>query len=162
MPLRKVFHFFRHPWSDQVLFVPVWLMLGLARLLIVIVHFRNLAPILGRDTGTLGWLPLLSPRGESRARMVGRVVRFAARYTPWESNCFPQAIVARWLLGFFRVPYALCFGLARNPDIGSMQAHAWVAAGRVRVTGGEGFGHYAVVGCFVAPLAGCTGSRCSP
>jgi hypothetical protein len=34
-------------------------------------------------------------------------------------------------------------------------AHAWVAAGRVSVTGGMGFFEFTVVACFVSPrLAG--------
>jgi len=38
-----------------------------------------------------------------------------------------------------------------------MKAHAWVVAGRIPVTGGQSFGQFTVVGCFVAPrLAGVT------
>ena len=81
---------------------------------------------------------------------IGRAVRLAARYTPWDSNCFPQAVVARLLLGLYGIPYALFFGLRRDPDSGAMLAHAWVAAGRVRVTGGESFGQFTVVGVFVS------------
>ena len=40
-------------------------------------------------------------------------------------------------------------------DPAGMKAHAWVAAGRVPVTGGVSFAQFTVVGCFVAPcLAG--------
>ena len=56
---------------------------------------------------------------------------------------------------FLRQP-RFFFGLMRDPaDLAGMKAHAWVAAGRVPVTGGVSFGQFTVVGCFVAPcLAG--------
>lgn len=90
---------------------------------------------------------------EVRARQIGQTVRLAARYTPWDSNCFPQAVAARLLLGLYGVPYAIYFGLMRDPDSPDMKAHAWVAAGRVRVTGGRSFGQFTVVGIFCHPPA---------
>lgn len=95
-------------------------------------------------------IPLLNFSQEMRAWQISQVIYLVARYTPWNSNCFPQAIVARLLLGFYRIPYTLCFGLMRDPHTGEFKAHAWVAAGRVCVTGGTGFDQYTVVGCFIA------------
>ena len=90
-------------------------------------------------------------------------MRLAARYTPWTSNCFPQAVVARMLLGIHRIPYAIHFGLMPESRTGSgapapaaprsagMRAHAWVVAGRVPVTGGHAFHQYTVVGVVAGP-----------
>jgi len=88
---------------------------------------------------------------EQRALEIARLIRLAARHTPWNSNCFAQATAARLLLGLYHIPYVLYFGLARDAGSRKMNAHAWVAAGRVRVTGGAAFGRFSVVGCFVAP-----------
>jgi len=89
--------------------------------------------------------------------VIGRVVRLTANYTPWDSNCFPQAITARFLMGLYRIPYIFFFGLLRDPTNPSgMKAHAWVAAGPVPVTGGVSFGQFTVVGCFVAPSLAAT------
>jgi len=45
------------------------------------------------------------------------------------------------------VPYVIFFGLARGSD--GLQAHAWITAGEVKVTGGIGFDRFVVVGCFL-------------
>lgn len=149
---RKTVNLLSQPLFIQVWLIPVWCMLGIARLLILTLSFRRLAPRLGRRSEILPWSPLLDPAQEQRAHLIGRVVGLVAKYTPWESNCFPQAIVARVLLGLYALPYILYLGLMRDPDDpGRMKAHAWVVAGRVRVTGGASFGQYTVVGCFVSP-----------
>lgn len=152
---RKAGNFLRQPVFVKLWFIPAWLILGVAKALIFTVSFRRLAPRLGRQAGIAPWVPLLDRRQQIRALLVGRAIRLAANYTPWDSNCFPQAVAARVLLGWYGVPYALFFGLMRDPDTAEMKAHAWVAAGRAQVTGGPSFGRYTVVGCFVAPqLAG--------
>jgi hypothetical protein len=149
---RKARTFLRQPLFIKLWFVPLWVILGLGKALIFTLSLRRLAPRLGRQADIAPWLPLLDPAQEARAILIGRAVRLAARYTPWTSNCFPQAIAARALLGLYGLPYALYFGLMRDPDHPTaLTAHAWVAAGRVRVTGGDSFGRFAVVGCFVSP-----------
>jgi hypothetical protein len=149
--IRKVGNFLNQPVFIKLWFLPVWLLLGLSKLIIVFVSFRRLAPKLGIHVGTNASVPLLDERQERRALMVGRVVRMTARYTPWESNCFPQAVAAKLLLSLYRIPYALYFGLKHKSDLSGTEAHAWVASGRIRVTGGAGFEQFTVVGCFVSP-----------
>ena len=148
---RKARNFLRQPRFIQFWLLPLWCILGVSKALIFTVSFRRLAPHLGRQAGIAPWLPLLAPAQEARALTIGRAVRLAARYTPWDSNCFPQAVAARLLLGLYGIPYVLYFGLMRDPQSAAMKAHAWVAAGKVRVTGGTSFGRFTVVGCFVAP-----------
>ena len=147
---RKVRSFAGLPLFVKAWLVPTWVALGIARTLILAVPFRTLAPRLGTAQGTAAHVPLLTHAQESRARAIGRTVRLAARYTPWTSNCFPQAVVARVMLGMHGIPYAIHFGLMPDGDAG-MRAHAWVVAGRVPVTGGHSFGHYTVVGVFAGP-----------
>ena len=142
--------FFRYPVFVKVWFLPVLLGLGIARLAILTISFKRLVPRLGVSVGISPWVPLLDGRQKYRARMIGQVIRLSARYTPWNSNCFPQAIVASVMLGLYRVPYCLFFGVRRSSATGAFDAHAWVAAGRVRVIGGLGFDKYTVVGVFVS------------
>jgi hypothetical protein len=148
---RKARNAFRQPLFSLFWFTPLWTLLGLSKAVIFTVSFRRVAPRLGAGVGIACWVPLLAPAQEARAEQIAQAVRLAARHTPWDSNCFPQAVAARLLLGVYRIPYVLCFGLARDPATREMKAHAWVAAGRVPVTGGDGFTHFTVVGCFVAP-----------
>ncbi len=129
---RKARTFLGLPLFVQLWLLPLWLILGASKALIVATSFRRLAPRLGQLSGAAPWVPLLDARQESRALLIGRAVRLAARYTPWDSNCFPQAVAARVLLGLYGIPYALYFGVSLDPRPDGMQAHAWVAAGRVR------------------------------
>ncbi len=148
--LRKLRSARRAPRFVLLWLLPVWLLLGLARLLIQGLTFARMAPHLGHAMGTAAVLPLLTAPKQVQARLIGRTVQTAARYTPWESNCFPQAVVARLLLGLYRIPYTLCFGLMRGPASGEIQAHAWVAAGPVAVTGRFSFDRFTVVGVFTS------------
>jgi hypothetical protein len=139
----------------QCWLVPCWCLLGLSRLLSWAVPLRRLKAWLGDSGGDAPWVPLATDVQMSRALVIGRTIRLAARCTPWESSCLPQAITARWLLGLHRIPYALYLGWQRGVAVqGGSAAHAWVAVGRIRVTGGSGFIHYAVLGMFVAPGRG--------
>lgn len=148
-PSSKTVSFLRKPAFTKRWFVPVWLMLGISRLLIITVTFRRLAPQLGKPVGLRAYSHILTSRQEEQALRIARVIRVAARYCPWVANCFPQAITARLLLGFYRIPYSLYFGLCRDPDTNEFKAHAWVTAGRIPVSGGQSFQHYTVVGCYV-------------
>lgn len=152
--VRKTHSFVNLPLFTKLWLLPMWLMLGISKALIFTITFRRLAPHLGQAMGVAPWVPLLNPAQQARALQIGRAVRLAARYTPWDSNCFPQAVAARLLLGWYGIPYALCFGVMRDAQSLEMKAHAWVSAGRVAVTGGASFGQFTVVGVFVAPGLG--------
>jgi len=136
------------PLFVQCWLPPSWLLLGLSRIILFTVPFKRLVPWLGICRRT-SWVPLLSQTQEARARQIGYVVRLASRYTPWHSHCFPQALVARMLLGFYRIPYVLNLGLARDAGTDTLKAHAWVSAGRVAVTGGRSFRQFTTISCFV-------------
>lgn len=148
---RKAGSFFHKPAFTKRWFIPVWLMLGISRLLIIAITFRRLAPHLGKSVGVSAYSHLLTSDQEAQALRIARVIRLTARYCPWVANCFPQAITARLLLGYYRIPYSLYFGLCRDPETNQFKAHAWVTAGRIPVSGGHSFQHYTIVGCYLKP-----------
>ena len=148
---RKWLSFWNLPLFIKAWFLPVWLLLGMSKVLILTFEFRRIAPFFGRSAGVTSWLPLITNNQASRALSIGRLIKLSARYTPWDSNCFPQAIAARLLLGLYRIPYALYFGLMRETSTQKIKAHAWVSAGKVNVTGGNSFRQFTVVHCFIAP-----------
>lgn len=150
--IRKLRSFVRQPTFIQAWFLPLWVILGLGKLAIFIVSFKKLAPLLGHHAGIHPFIPLASIDEESRGHLIGRAIRLAAKYTPWDSNCFPQAIAARLLLGLYKIPYALYFGLSRDATSSQVKAHAWVRSGKVRVSGGESFTEFVVVGIFTSKL----------
>ena len=147
---RKSRSFWSLPLFIKLWLFPVWCLLGFARLAVLFISFRSIAIYLGQDRGTAACLPILPPAKLSSARLVGRTIRLAARYAPWEANCFAQAIVAAFLLRMFKIPYSIFFGL-RNEDLilKEMDAHAWTMSGCIAVTGGNSFGNFTVVGTFL-------------
>lgn len=142
----------RRHWREKIWLVPAFVLLGCMRAALLLVPFRHLAPFLGRNLQASAVVPLAGRSDIVRAGHIGAAIRTAARCTPWESKCLAQAMAARLLLGLNRIPYGLYLGLdKRNP--GGMTAHAWVHAGSMPVTGGDGFGQFTVVSTFVAPGA---------
>ena len=129
--IRKARSLWRQPVFVRAWLIPVWFLLGIAKALIFALTFKRMFPWFGDKAGIQPMRPLIAPSQIAGARQIGRVIRMAARYTPWDSNCYPQAIVARLLLGIYRIPYALCFGVMRDSAVPGMQAHAWVTAGSV-------------------------------
>ena len=121
-----------------------------ADLSILVLSFKRIARWLGVHEGTAAQVPLSSPRQEKAAASIGRAIRVAARLTPWTSNCFPQAITARFIMALYGIPHALFFGVRRCGGAEDLLAHAWVVSGRSNVTGGRSFGKYTTVGCFVS------------
>ena len=150
--LRKARVFARLPLFEQGWLLPVWLLLGLSRAAVLTLPFRMLAARLGDACGVNAWVPLVSGPQLVRARSIGRIVRLASRYTPWDSNCLAQAIVAIVLLRLHGIPCAAFMGVKRSDDASrALLAHAWVHSGAVAVSGGAGCDRFTVVACFTSP-----------
>lgn len=141
--------FVRIGHRDQARLVATWSLLGFCRLLIVLAPFRLVRRLLGdrasRASEPLPAPPPLDERDRSRALHIGTLIGVAARNTPWRSECYPQALTARIMLGLCRIPHVVHFGVRRQGD--SLQAHAWVHSGDIAVTGGTG-SDYTTVGSF--------------
>ena len=151
---RKWRSFWKFPLLDKMVIPIVFILLGLARIIILAVPFRYYANLLGQYRRTEIFTPVLATPQIEWARRIGRIVRATAKITPWESLCLVQALVASVLLRTMKLPYILHFGLAKNidtEDIEPMKAHAWVTAGCVAVTGGRSLFKFTVVGSYVAP-----------
>lgn len=133
-----------------VMFPFVFVGLGLARGAVLGLPFPWLSRRFGKSMGAVALAPLATTSETRIAALIGRTIRATALSTPWQSNCLAQALLARCLLGVLRIPYAMHLGMRSRQDAtGEAIAHAWVTAGRVFVTGGNGFANYAVVAVFV-------------
>ena len=139
--------FVRLGLRDQVRFTAAWFLLGFARLLIVVLPFTVVRRLLGENQSSPGLqqVPALTEDQTWRAAHVGRIVEAAAAHAPWRSDCYPQALAARTFLAVRRIPHVVSFGVRR--DGGALVAHAWVHAGEIAVTGGNGR-EYTEVGAF--------------
>jgi len=146
--VRKLRTFCGLPGFVAVWLAPCWLLLGLAKLAVWTVPFQRLAKRLGTPAGSSPYCLAIPPQLEHRARLIRQAIRIAANYAPWNANCYPQALAARLLLGYYRVPCLIYFGVRRDEETGAMKAHVWIACGRVAVTGGYAFDQFTVAGIF--------------
>lgn len=143
--LVRLYNFTRRPWQDQWLYFQTYILLGLARLAINIVPFSRLVKHLGPS---MVESPMEVPVAHLReARRIAWMVRSASRYTPWKSNCFPQAIAAKYLLHRRGINSTLYLGAAFKART-ELEAHAWLRCGQLYVTGGAGDRHFGTVGIF--------------
>ena len=147
---KKAKHFLNQPLFIKLWFFPLWIGLGISKLFIVTLSIAHFSPFLGSSIDFQTKAPHITQSEEAAAFQIGAAIRLAARYTPWDSNCFPQAILARLILRLYRIPHILYFGLNRHHATHNLNAHAWVVAGHVSVTGGVlSFNQYTVVGAYL-------------
>jgi hypothetical protein len=83
-----------------------------------------------------------------RAEEIGWAVTHAARYVPFKAVCLPQAMAARVMLKRRGVNSVMHFGAAKGQDK-PLDAHAWLDAAGVEVTGYPVAKGLAEIACFV-------------
>lgn len=151
----RVRDFVRLGHRDQFRLAAVWSLLGFTRLAILLLPFRVIRRLLGEDqaraAADVPEPPALDDRSWARAHTIGTHIQVAARHTPWKSECYPQALTARALLGLRRIPHRTSFGLRRDED--GLAAHVWVRAGDVAVCGGDGSDYTEVASFLWTPKA---------
>jgi hypothetical protein len=133
--------------AERALLMEALVLLGVARVAVLILPFRWLAVSLGRrmkETDTQ-----IDPSDLCCARMVGQAVCSAARYTPWESVCLPQAVAGQWMLKRRNIAGTLYLGVAKDEAKAErLTAHAWLRCGDMILTGREGHRRFTVVASF--------------
>ncbi len=140
---RRVRWVLARPLADQWLLLQALVLLGAARLAIRALPFPRLEPLIGTRSAE-------SPHEVSapelqQARRVAWTIRRISDHTPWTSNCFPQALTARWLLRRKGIDSTLYLGAAFRPDGDGLRAHAWSRCGELYMTGGDGAGEFGAV-----------------
>lgn len=115
----------------------------LARLGLIFIPFPKLARWLGR------FVPPSDPRAlAALAQEIGWAVTRSARYVPFRAVCLPQAMAARVMLKRRGVASVLHFGATRG-EAKPLDAHAWLDAAGVEVTGYLVAKQFAEIACFV-------------
>ncbi len=145
--LVRLRHFLRKPLRDKWLFVKAYILLGLSRFIILTVSFERIARYLGPTR-----VESQAQESESHlaeARRVAWAIDSASRYTPWKSNCYPQAVSAKYLLHRRGIHSTLYMGAAFKVNKrDEMEAHAWLRCGPFYVTGGKIRSRFGVVAIF--------------
>ena len=118
--------------GDRALLLEAVCTLGLARLTILFVPFRRIAPVLGKTMAE-------TSRDDREHMVVAAGVSYAvetvARHTPWDSKCLARALAAKVMLRRRGVRSTLYLGLGKD-GMGGLLAHAWLRYGETIVTGG--------------------------
>ncbi len=137
--------------SQWLWLLPLYFGSGILRLALLSLPFRWIAPLLGRQSGNKRICSIANREQQAFAIKTGYLVRGVCKYTPWESQCLVQAILASLVLQFHRIPHVTFLGVDyKTESVSLLQAHAWVCAGNVFVTGGDGFKHFTVVSSFTS------------
>jgi len=140
-------------WRRRGLIVEAAFWLLAMRLALLLVPFRRLAGALGAfvppaDPRVAQVAAPTTPEQAQIARDVSWAVRRGAAHAPFKAVCLPQAMAARIMLTRRGVASALHFGAGRGSDK-PLDAHAWLDAAGVKVTGYPVGPQFAEIACFV-------------
>ena len=147
--IRKLKKLVRLPWRDRLLLAEAAWWLVVARLALLLVPFRWMAPRLG---DTMASSPEEDPVDVELPRRVGWAVGIASGALPWTSRCLTEAIAGKAMLRRRGVASTLYLGLARDgrQEIGG---HAWLRCGSVVLTGERARQGHEVIASFAEPTA---------
>jgi len=137
----------------RVLLAEAALWLLLARLALIFIPFPRLARRLGSfvPPSDVRALNAKTAGAQEHARIAADIrwaVTRAARYVPFKAVCLPQAMAARVMLKRRGVGSVIHFGAAKSEDK-PIDAHAWLDAAGVEVTGYPVAQQFSEIGCFV-------------
>jgi len=124
-----------------------------ARLALIFIPFPRLARRLGTfvpptDPRVLRTKTVAADGQALLAEDIGWAVTRAARYLPFKAVCLPQAMAARIMLKRRGVESVIHFGAAKGTEK-PLDAHAWLDAAGVEVTGYPVAAQFAEIACFV-------------
>lgn len=145
--LVKARNFQQRPLFVQAWFLPLWVMLGAAKLAIRIFPFSAMAPRLGRAVPPIAPDKVGSPQSRQRAARIAEALRVSARMTPWTSDCFPKALAGVALLRLYGLPYVLTFGVQDGNE--GLAAHCWLVSGSTAICGLRNAHRFSAVASFV-------------
>lgn len=124
-----------------------------ARLALIFVPFPQLARRLGTFVSPTDPRAARTENKAAReqaqvAEEVGWAVTRAARYVPFKAVCLPQAMAARGMLRRRNIDSVMHFGATKGTEK-PLDAHAWLDAAGVEVTGYPVGNMFAEIACFV-------------
>lgn len=144
---RNLRKFFALSGADRLLLIEAFYWLGVMRVAIGLVPFRQTAAWLGLKEGAVAAAG--EPAQAVRAERIGWAVRAMARRTPWHSACLCQALAGAAMLRRRKLPLTLSLGVAKqSASLQDLSAHAWLRHGDLILTGAGGYEQFTVVSTF--------------
>jgi hypothetical protein len=141
-PLSK---FARLSGPDRLLFLEAALWLGIARLAILCVPFRLIAPLLGKHMAESP--QRIAPSHRDHVERISWAVKTASRHVPWESKCLTRAMAAKGMFRLRGIQSTIYLGLAKDGEE-NLTAHAWLRCAEVTVVGTRGKDQFMVISSF--------------
>ncbi|MCW3846954.1 lasso peptide biosynthesis B2 protein [Sphingomonas sp. LB-2] len=140
-------------WRERALLAEAVVRLIAARMKIANLPFREIAKKLGTFVPAtdprIAEAKLPGPEAKAKiAREVGWAVTRAAEHVPFDAVCLPQAMAAHAMLRRRGIESVMHFG-AKKSDEKPIDAHAWLDAAGVEVTGYPLSGGMTEIGAFV-------------
>lgn len=136
----------RRSGSDKWLLCQTFVLLGLCRLAINLFSFKRLERFLG---SRLTESPTKITQDQLLlAKKTHWAIKSIGPFTPWNSNCFPQALCAKILLRREGISSTLYMGATFQPDSNELEGHAWLRCGPLYVTGGDSSDKYSAIVSF--------------
>lgn len=145
----------RQPPQRRLLLAEAAVWLALARVVLILFPFRTIAARLGtvsvpNDASRREPANNPSPETVRVAQAVGWAVGRAARHLPFEAVCLPQALAAKMMLRRRGIESSLHFGVRRSGGAAAaLEAHAWLDAAAVKVTGYPVATEFVEIVCFL-------------
>ncbi|BDX07617.1 lasso peptide biosynthesis B2 protein [Planctobacterium marinum] len=123
--------------TELLLWIEACMLLAIARFLVWAFPFKYWVKLIGESMSTsrVHKQPKISQ--EKRFR-IAWAVKSAAYHVPWQALCLPQAMTAKWMLGFRGQSSKLYLGVKSGSNNGQgMAAHAWLSCCEGVITGGD-------------------------
>lgn len=139
--------------AELALLLEAAILLIFARIMLRCAPFPRIAPRLGVFLPPQEARARVAPPGDPEraarlAERIGWAVRAAARHLPFELVCLPQGIAAHLMLRRRGVATMLHLGVAKGTTK-PFDAHAWLDAAGVEVTGYPIADAFTELGCFI-------------
>lgn len=143
--MNRVGKFLRRSGRDRRLFLEACGWLVLARLAILLLPFKRIAPLLGR--------PMVESPLEDHAidtvllEAISWAAQTAGNHMPWGNKCLAQAMAGKAMLRRRGMRSTLYLGVARD-GMQLMKAHAWLRCGGKILSGHRKMSGFTVVASF--------------
>jgi len=134
-------------YTEYQLFAEAWMCLAVARLLLIFLPFKKLAPLLGK-TVTSETSTVIPSDNTIALQQISIAISRGCRYAFWRTKCFEQALAAKLMLKKRGISSLLYFGVYKNDDSLKLNAHAWVICKGMIITGSKNLELYKVVSRF--------------
>ncbi len=145
--MRWLHFLWRLSWKQKVLFVLIFLLLGVMRVVIVLIPFRYYVKILLNPKPSQNKFTLTIQKF-GYARAIGRLTMLAAKFTPWEAKCLVQGLTVRFLLRMWRIPSIFYIGVGTD-ETQLFVAHAWINCNNTTIVGGDdSFNQFKIISQF--------------